>query len=53
MARMKFAIEFDCDEAEPAELIAGLRDTLTVIELPNGDSLYLASLDVAFEGATE
>jgi hypothetical protein len=49
---MKFIIEIDCDEASPDEIVAALFRECQVMELPNGDTLYLlnSELDVRYVG---
>ena len=38
---MKFEVTIDADEATPYELEEAIRDTLRVLDLPNGDTLYI------------
>ena len=45
---MKVTIELviETDEAEPEELVVAVKNALDVLEMPNGDSLYLGDLTV-------
>lgn len=41
-------LKLETDEAEPAELVVAVRDAiLRVLEMPNGDAMYLDSGDVS------
>ena len=39
--KMKFQVTIDTDEATAAELEEAIRDTLRVLDMPNGDTLYI------------
>ena len=44
--RMMFTLEFECTEAEPDELVQALLEHCAVIDMPNGDTLFLEDRDV-------
>ena len=44
--RMMFKLEFECTEAEPDELVQALLEHCAVIDMPNGDTLFLEDRDV-------
>ena len=39
--KMKFEVTIDTDEATADELEEAIRDTLRVLDMPNGDTLYI------------
>ena len=41
-------LKLETDEAEPAEIVVAVRDAiLRVLEMPNGDAMYLDAGDVS------
>lgn len=51
--KKRFLIEFECTEAGDEELTQSIRDTLSVLDMPNGDTLYLADLEVTQQEVPE
>ena len=44
--KAKFIVEFEYSEATEEEVLAGLRDAISTIDLPDGDSLWLGNVSI-------
>lgn len=46
--KMRFEVVIDTSEAEPEELEEAITDTLRVLDMPNGDTLYIDHPSVSY-----
>lgn len=47
---MEFKVIIDTNEATTEELEQAIKEALRVLDMPNGDSLFIDSLKVEYEG---
>lgn len=45
---MKFLVEIDTEEALPSEMEEAIKNALDMLEMPNGDTLYIENVKVDF-----
>lgn len=51
--RMTIEVVIETDEAEPAELAVAIKNAIAVLEMPNGDTLYLGDQTIVVKDVRE